>query len=182
MLRGRWVLVYSLLDAWAEVAESRLPLNRELTAKEACTWLRWIKGYTVPVELRGFNSRVAGSVPARLERDWKPTSVSRATSLDHHAPPPPRPPDPIEKTAELLGKAVRMIEFVRFLSLWEKRKADIDTIVRQFYSHKSVDKQRRLTARRHSERTRDKLEAKRCPLRLKISGNVVQLIDTDPVA
>ena len=76
MLGGRWVLVFDRLNPWEEAAERHLPLNRELTPKEACFGPRWINEYRPPVELRELNSHVVGNVPVRLERDWKPASAT----------------------------------------------------------------------------------------------------------
>jgi hypothetical protein len=70
----RWVLVYSPLEREAESSLSNPPTNRELTAKEACTWIRWVNGYKPPTALRDFNTRRPGYDPARLERAWKPDS------------------------------------------------------------------------------------------------------------
>jgi hypothetical protein len=73
MLGGRWVLIFDPLSFDDEAAQSTLPQNRELTQKDACVWLRWVKNFEPPAELRDFNSHVVGSMPARLERNWEAT-------------------------------------------------------------------------------------------------------------
>jgi hypothetical protein len=182
MLGGRWVLVYSELDAWAERSETSLPLNRELTPKEACIWLRWVNGYTAPVELREFNSHVVGTLPARLEPDWKPGSATSVRRPLDEAAVAAILPDLIERTTAMLGRAVSQIELIQFLAKREKRSAEMKTIVTEHYSHPLANSQRLRTARRLAERTRDKLEAEGCPIKLTISGSVVRLIVVDPVA
>jgi hypothetical protein len=95
---------------------------------------------------------------------------------------PEAPADPVEATVKTLGKAVRQIELVKFLASRENRSAELTTVAKDFYKRQRSDKQTLKIVRRQAERARENLGRKGCPLQIHISGNVVRLIDADPVA
>jgi hypothetical protein len=90
--------------------------------------------------------------------------------------------DPVEQTVVMLGKAVSQIKLIRFLAAREKQQAELETVASDVYRKRAIDKRKLRNTRRQVEHARDNLEGKRCPLRLHIGGNVVRLLDDNPVA
>jgi hypothetical protein len=111
-----------------------------------------------------------------------PSVQGTERGLDANSKPINASPELLETTAIMLGRAVKQVELVRFLAIKEGQQAELTTIVKEFYKHRIVNEQRLKSARKLAERARDSLTAKNCPLRLHISGNVVRLIDVDPIA
>jgi hypothetical protein len=92
------------------------------------------------------------------------------------------PIDLVEQTVMMLGKAVRQIELIKFLAAREQRQADLATLASHVYKRRVIGKRQLRNTRRQVELARENLVGKGCPLRLHISGNVVRLLDADPVA
>ncbi len=126
-------------------------------------------------KLTGRLSREQGRPLAEMEA----LSISEAMDLIDKPPPPDDQSQKalLEQTCRLLSRSVEKARLVRFLAEREGRKADMYTLAKEFYTHKCPTDNHKRTARRHAERTSDDLEAKNCPLRLVIDGNVAYLVD-----
>jgi hypothetical protein len=117
-----------------------------------------------------------------LNIDSLTTSKRKDTVLAANNAPPNPSVDPIEQTALALGRAVSKIKLLQFLAARENRRAELTTIARDLYAKKLWNNKGTLkNTRRQVEQARDKLVERNCPLRILISGNVVRLIDADPV-
>jgi hypothetical protein len=144
-----------------------------------------VKDYPLPASLERYRempgsndhrpgekaSEPATASPARPSRGDEAVATASGTAVT-------QPPDPVERSIELLGKTKRkMIRLIRFLVANEGRQATLETIVREFYKLNSVNDRRLRTARRFTERTRSALEGESCPLRLDIDRGTVRLFD-----
>jgi hypothetical protein len=108
-------------------------------------------------------------------------STSTPPRRENQAPTPPQ--DSVNTTVILLGKAARQIDLVQFLAPRENRSAELRTVAKEVFKRRfPEDKKTIRSVRRQVERTRDNLADNDCPLRLRISGNAVRLIEADPVA
>ena len=111
-----------------------------------------------------------------------PSGTDAAVVPEEEAP--PAPPDPLEVTAEKLGKAKAKIRFVRWLAAEPDRAATLEAVVTEFYKLRLGDdrygrqtRDRRLrTARKLAQETRRALEQKECPHRLTIAESAVRLV------
>jgi len=93
------------------------------------------------------------------------------------------PSDPLSRTVIMLGKATSQIKLVKFLAKRDPHEAEIETIASEVQERSLVasPKTQLKYTRDQIEDARANLADKGCPLRLHISGNVVRLIDEDPV-
>jgi hypothetical protein len=160
--------------------------------RDAC--LAWFKGLlsrltVVPgqgVTLDSWTGLLVGEQQRFLIlRDAALTKLNELTADPTARPdPPPAQTDQADNrpqwTADLLtgtlqrlkgcGKQADILQY-----LWDReadgRGARISQVAKDLYRRGAIEK----TARRQLERTRDKLEGERCPLRLFISGNSVRL-------
>ena len=152
-------------------------------------------------------SNLPPAVDARtktIERTASPGAVATAPNTagtvapEAASPPPPsekdgaraargkplkNPNDPLEETVLKLGRAIRKIDLLRFLAARENRSAELATIAKDLYKKQSPSSKKAIkNTRSQVEDARDKLRDSGCPLQIHISGNVVRLIDADPVA
>jgi hypothetical protein len=108
--------------------------------------------------------------------------ATHETDQTHPAPSEPDrwtwrtiPPPLVAETTLRLERSTSKSNLVRFVAAQPGAHASFEVIVQDFYGYHRDPRNLR-TARRLAERTRDFLEAERCPLRMIISGNTVWLI------
>ena len=130
----------------------------------------------------------AGELQERHAPGAKPVASEAAT--DPKPKPPEGPPglNHAEKESEALANTLKLLkgcgrqsEIVRYLWDRTRREAPIATLAKDLYNIKDASLRRRLrSVRKQLERTRDNLEDERCPLRLIIAANSVQLVAAAP--
>jgi hypothetical protein len=93
----------------------------------------------------------------------------------------PAPVDPLLETIQMLGSASLQITLVRFLAQREEQSAELRTINKEVRNGRP-SKAHIKTTRRMVQRAQANLDAKQCPLRLRLVGDVVVLfsVNVDP--